>query len=249
MKWRALAPLLVIGVVACAPLDTTRQVCRLMPELESSTVALDRAFSDLAGTDPAVLESSLGVLIDTVDTLRDDPPADIESSLSVIDRTYREIRVALINVSYDGKIAVNDSTTINALASLRRSEVIRATERLGAFVERRCDTQLNAPIPPALGDGATLPTPIQTPDAVEEYPFVVEDEPSSLTAYGYLVASGRNATIDDAEAECVGRSVSNAVQEGGATDDSVLEELVTRALTDCTVTRAPESTVANGAGD
>jgi hypothetical protein len=220
-----------------------------MPELDSSTVALDQAFDDLAEVDPAVLESSLEVLIDTFASLLDAPPVEIESSLEVLDRAYREVRLALINVEYEGKIAVNDSATMNALSGLRRSEVLRANGRLETFVEQRCDTELETPVPPALGDGATLPTPMQTPDEVEEYPFVVEDQPSSLTAYGYLLVNGRDVTLDDATAECVGRSVSNAVQEGVAVDDDSLEALVSRALAECTVSSGTSTTITPSTND
>lgn len=242
-------PALVLPFVGCAPLDSTRQVCRLMPELDSSTVALDRAFGDLAKVDPAVLESSLNVLIDTFSSLLDAPPAEIEEALAVLDRAYREVRLALVNVDFDGKIAVNDLATINALSGLRRSDVIRANDRLETFVEQRCNTELESPVPPALGDGDTLPTPIQTPDEVEEYPFVVEDEPSSLTAYGYLLVSGREVTLDDTQAECVGRTVSNAVQDGVAVDDESMTVLVSRALDKCAGSTATSSTVPVGTND
>ena len=248
MKVRAaLVPLLVV-MIACAPLDSTNQVCRLMPELDSSSVALDQAFKDLADVDPAVLESSLSVLIDTLSSLLDSPPSEIESSLATLDRAYREVRMALVNVEFDGKIAVNDSATVNALSALRRMEVIRANQRLESFVAERCDSDLETPVPPAMGGGTTLPTPIQTPEEAEEYPFVVEDEPSSLTAYGYLLVAGREALIDDAQAECVGRSVSVAAQESGVTDDSSLEALIDRALIQCT-TRTATSTISPNGGD
>lgn len=235
-------------MIACAPLDSTNQVCRLMPELDSSTVALAVAFQDLAEVDSAVLESSLTVLLDTLNSLLDSPPTEIESSLLALDRAYKEVRVALVNVDFDGKIAVNDAATINALSGLRRSNVIRANQRLELFVEQRCDADLEAPVPPALGDGATLPTPIQTPEETEEYPFVVEDEPSSLRAYGYLLVAGREILIDEVQAECIGRFVSNAALETGSIDDSTLAALVDRALDECTQT-PPTSTVSPGAGD
>jgi hypothetical protein len=246
--------IVLLAVSACAPLDTTEQVCRLMPELDSSTVALDRAFDDLAATDPGVLESSLSVLIDTITSLLDGAPTEIESSLSTLDRSYREVRLALINVDFDGKIAVNDAATTNALSNLRRSDVIRASERLEAFVEERCSTRFDAPIPPALGDGATLPTPIQTPEETDEYPFVVEDEPSSLTAYGFLLVNGRGVTLSDDEAECVGRSVSIAAQDVGNPDDATLDALVSQALSRCqggasTSTTVPEVSASTTSGD
>lgn len=224
---------ILCSVAACAPLDTTEQVCRLMPELDSSTVALDRAFDDLAATEAAVLESSMSVFIDTVSSLLDNAPTEIESALTTLDRAYREVRLALINVDFDGKIAVNDTATTNSLANLRRADVIRASERLETFVEERCRTQIDSPIPPAMGDGVTLPTPIQTPEEADEYPFVVEDEPSSLTAYGFLLVNGREVVLLDDEAECVGRTVSEAAQGISRPDDDTLDSLVTQALTKC----------------
>ena len=127
--------------------------------------------------------------------------------------------------------------------------MIRANDRLETFVEQRCNTELESPVPPALGDGDTLPTPIQTPDGVEEYPFVVEDEPSSLTAYGYLLVSGREVTLDDTQAECVGRTVSNAVQDGVAVDDESMTVLVSRALDQCTDSTTTSSTLPAGTND
>lgn len=248
MKLKIVLISLVLASAACAPLDSTGQVCRLMPELDSSTVAIAVAFEDLAQVDSAVLESSLSVLIDTLNSLLESPPSEIEDSLLVLDRAYREVRVALINVDFDGKLAVNDAATINALSGLRRSDVIRAFQRLDRFVAERCNADLESPIPPAMGDGTSLPTPIQTPDETEEYPFVVEDEPSALTAYGYLLVAGREIVIDDAQAECVGRSVSNAALESGSTDDSVLDAMIDRALSECTVSSATSTTSA-GDGD
>jgi len=232
-----------VGFSSCAPLDTTEQVCRLMPELSSSTVALDRAFEDLAATEASVIESSLTVLIDTISSILDDAPSEIETSLATLDRAYREVRVALINVGYDGKIAVNDSATAIALSNLRRTDVIRAGERLEVFVDKRCLTTFDSPIPPAMGDGATLPTPIQTPEEADEYPFVVEDEPSSLTAYGYLLVSGRGLSLTDTEAECLGRSVSAAAQEFSNPDDAMLDSLVSEALLNCRGGVPPTSSV------
>ena len=232
---------LMVSFTGCAPLDTTEQVCRLMPELDSSTVALDRAFDDLAATEASVLESSMTVLIDTISALLDGAPPEIEGSLTTLDRAYREVRLALVNVDFDGKIAVNDTATNNSLSNLRRADVIRASDRLETFVEERCRTKIESPVPPALGDGATLPTPIQTPEESDEYPYVVEDEPSSLTAYGFLLVSGREVTLTDTEAECVGRTVSEAAQAISSPDDSTLDALVTRALSNCQ-REAPSST-------
>ena len=238
---------------ACAPLDTTEQVCRLMPELDSSTVALTRAFDDLASTEESVLESSMNVLIDTISSLLDVAPNEIEASLTSLDRSYREVRLALINVGFDGKIAVNDVATSNALASLRRSDVIRASEKLEKFVELECRTNFESPIPPARGDGATLPTPIQTPEEADEYPFVVEDELSSLAAYGYLLITGRDVTLTNDEAICVGRFVSNAAQGAANLDDVVLESLVSQSLMKCrggaTTSTALDGAEPTGSGD
>ena len=215
-----------------------------MPELDSSTVALDRAFDDLAATEASVLESSMTVLIDTISALLDGAPPEIEGSLTTLDRAYREARLALVNVDFDGKIAVNDTATNNSLSNLRRADVIRASDRLETFVEERCRTKIESPVPPALGDGATLPTPIQTPEDSDEYPYVVEDEPSSLMAYGYLLVSGREVTLTDNEAECVGRTVSEAAQSISSPDDSTLDALVTRALSKCQ-REAPSSTTSS----
>ena len=238
---------------ACAPLDTTEQVCRLMPELDSSTVALNRAFDDLAATEESVLESSMNVLIDTISSLLDGAPTEIEGSLTTLDRAYREVWLALMNVGFDGKIAVNDVATSNALASLRRSDVIRASEKLESFVERQCRTKFDSPIPPAQGDGATLPTPIQTPEEADEYPFVVEDEPSSLAAYGYLLITARDIILTNDEAICVGRFVSDAAQGATNLDDVVLENLVTQSLMKCrggiTTSSAPDGAEPAGSGD
>lgn len=243
----------LILLSACAPLDTTEQVCRLMPELDSSTVALNRAFDDLAATEESVLKSSMNVLIDTISSLLDGAPTEIEGSLTTLDRSYREVRLALMNVGFDGKIAVNDDATNNALASLRRSDVIRASEKLESFVEQQCRTKFDSPIPPAQGDGATLPTPIQTPEEADEYPFVVEDEPSSLAAYGYLLITGRDVTLTNDEATCVGRFVSNAAQGVANLDDVVLENLITQSLMKCrggaTTSTALDGAEQTGSGD
>lgn len=255
MKMRVVVFVLtMISTAACAPLDSTGQVCRLMPELDSSTVALSQAFGDLSTTDAAVLESSLNVLIETIDSLRENPPAAIESSLSTLDRAYREVRVALLNVDYDGAIAVNDLATINALGNLRRGDVIRASASLEKFVESNCRTDFNSPLPSAMANGPTLPTPIGVPGEVEEYPFVVEDEPSSLTAYGYLLVNGRGIELTDQQAECVGRTVSDAAQGISNPDDTTLDALVKQALSKCfSVTTPPKTSVgvpgASSSGD
>jgi hypothetical protein len=223
--------MIVLG--ACADLESSTRICRLMPELESSSVALDRAFDDLTLVDGSLLQSSLTVLGETLDAMRDGAPTEIADSLDTLDRAYREIAQALANVDFDGKLAINDSASLNAIESLKRSENLRASQRLERFVEERCQRTFDAPVPPQFGSGTTLPTPIQIPEETEEYPFVVEDEESALASYGYVLIADRDLVVDATQAACIGGVVTELSLTVSVPDDESLKRFIDVALERC----------------
>lgn len=234
---------------SCAELESSSRICRLMPELESSSVALDRAFDDLSTVDPTLLRSSIAVLGETLAAMREDAPLEVADSLETLDRAYREITQALANVDFDGRLAINDSASLNSIESLKRSENLRASRRLENFVEQRCRQAFDAPIPPQFIGGTTLPTPIQLPDGSEEYPFVVDDEDSAFASYGYVLVATREVVVDVDQATCIGRVVTDlGLASGAAADDDALNQFIDVALARC-VTAIGQNTTSTVVGD
>jgi hypothetical protein len=215
-----------------------------MPELQSSSVAVDGAFADLASIDGSVLQSSLAVLGETFSAMRVDAPAEVAASLEVLDRAYREVTQALANVDFDGKLAINDATAIDAIQNLKRSENLRASRVLERFVDLRCKRTYEAPVPPQFGGGSTLPTPILNPEDLEDYPFVVDDEESALAAYGLLLVANLEVSLNYTQAACVGRVVTDLGQSVTRPDDASLVSFVGIALAAC----APPSTTTSTSG-
>jgi hypothetical protein len=234
---------------SCADLESSSKVCRLMPELESSSVALDRAFDDLAMVDSSLLRSSLTVLGGTLAAMREDAPLAIAESLETLDRAYREVNQALANVDFDGRLAINDGASLNAIDGLKRSENLQASQRLERFVESRCKRSFDAPVPPQFGGGTTLPTPIQTPTDSEEYPFVVNDEESVLASYGYVLVADRGVSVDKVQATCIGRVVGELSLAVTAPDDEDLDRFVDDALERCIEPLTTNETGSSIAGD
>lgn len=235
-------------LMSCAELESSSRICRLMPELESSSVALDLAFDDLSAVDPTLLRSSLAVLGETLSGMLEGAPLEIADSLETLDRAYREISQALANVDFDGRLAINDSASLNAIDSLKRSENLRASRRLENFVEDRCRRAFDAPVPPQFGGGTTLPTPLQLPDNSEEYPFVVDDEDSALASYGYVLVADRGVVVDAVQATCIGRVVTDLGLAVTAPDDKALERYIDIALGRC-VAVSNQNTTSTVVGD
>ena len=240
---------LLVMTSSCGELESSSRACRLMPELESSAVALDRAFDDLAMVDASLLRSSLTVLRDTLSAMREDSPLEITESLEVLDRAYREVAQALANVDFDGRLAINDAASLNAIEGLKRSENLRASQRLERFVQDRCQRTFDAPVPPQFGGGTTLPIPIQIPEDTEEYPYVVNDEESALASYGYVLVADRELVVDESQATCIGRVVSDLSQNVVAPSDDDLARFVDVALQRCLPSEGTGKTTSTAVGD
>lgn len=243
----------LITLLGCADLESSDRLCSLMPELQSSAVALDQAFADLSRVDSAVLQSSIEVMVATVESIAEDAPSSIDPSLETIDRAFREVRQALRNVQFDGKIAVNDTAVLNAIDALKRSDYLAASRRLDSYVADECERSYEAPVPPQMGSGTTLPLPIQDSQAPEEYPFVLENESSALAAYGFMLLANRELTASTEQAICVGKVVTDLSQDqvdAGVIelDDLALEKFLDVAIRRCLAQDASSSQTATTEG-
>jgi hypothetical protein len=118
---------------------------------------------------------------------------------------------------------------------------VKALSGLQNLVGRLCRGEIETAAPLVAGDATTLPAPVIVVEPLEEYAYVFDDEPSAMQSYGFLIANTRSQTVTVAQAECVGKSVTEAAQIM-VIDDDQFDTVVDLAFRGCGVTGFGQST-------
>lgn len=194
------------SLVGCGATSSTASSCALGPEFESSVVATAETFDDFSRTTPRQLQSTMSVLLLSVDRMLEVAPSDVVSALEIVERSYLEVSVALQAVSWDTSIADSDPLVAQSLQVLSRADVIEAMATLRDFFSSECDSELKAL--PRLDEGSatTLPTPLTNanPDEFVESSLDFDGEESALRSYGQYVADQYGEVVTEEQASCIG---------------------------------------------
>ena len=224
----------VLVLSSCSRSEEVSSLCLRAPELESSLVAVNEGLESLGTVSSPVLQSSFAVLLDTLGVMLELPPREVRKQLESVDRAYREVSIALRNVYWDTTLATNDRNVQQSLENLSRRDNVQALEGLKESVTMLCSDGISAQAPLVVGDATTLPAPVPVVEPLDEYEFVFDDESSANASYGFLIANSRSVSITVAEAECVGRTITDASQVQ-VLDDEQFDVVVDAAFATCGV--------------
>jgi hypothetical protein len=241
MFWRVSLVLALSFVTGCSRDQEVSAFCVRSPELESSLVAVNSALGELGTASSVVLQSSFAVLLDTLSVMLELPPREARGDLEKIERAYRETSVALRSVYWDTTLAASDTNVMLSVANLTRTDNVKALSGLQNLVGRLCRGEIETAAPLVAGDATTLPAPVIVVEPLEEYAYVFDDEPSAMQSYGFLIANTRSQTVTVAQAECVGKTVTEAAQIM-VIDDDQFDTVVDLAFRGCGVTGFGQST-------
>ena len=208
-------------------------LCRRVPALESSLLAVRGQIENLSTTSPDGLESSVTGLISLLQDLNEFPPPAVSADVAVLLRAYEELSVTLRNVYWDGTVGSTDPAVASSVANLARSDNAEALAGVRAFVERECESTLPGPVGAPVIDATTLPPPPPVVEPMDEGDRIYDAEESRLRSFGYLIAGSVGMAITSPQALCVGKWVGESFDELGSESDRVYEEAVQNAMQAC----------------
>ena len=222
-------------LVGCGETSSTASTCAFGPEFESSLVATQETFDDFSRTSARQLQSTMSVLLLSVDRMLEVAPERVVKPLEIVERSYSEVSVALQAIAWDTSIADSDQLVGQSLQVLSRDEVIEALASVRDFFASDCGSDLKAL--PRLDDASatTLPTPLTNtdPDQFVESSLDFDGEESALRSYGLYVADQFGESVTDEQASCIGVALVSRAESSVPETPAQYEAFVIETIAQC----------------